>query len=323
MRREDYLGHSSQFSGVEEHRLVGGKGDGMRLLEIRNGLGMEVTISLDRCADISRLYLDGKNLGYFSPCGYVHPAYYQEADSGFLKSFTAGFLTTCGLQNVGNPCTDEGKEYGLHGTIGNTPADHVSWKEEKDTIKVEAEIRQEGIFAPKLVMNRTIECSLQENKITLTDEIENRGDEESPCMILYHMNMGYPLLDEDATLSIPSRTVIPRNARARDGLSEWNRIIPPQKGFEEQCYYHLMEKEGVVKIYQPKIDTGVCVRYDPEKLPFFTQWKMMGKRDYVLGLEPGNCTADGRDVMRKDGCLKVLNPDEKVSYSIEISLYSK
>lgn len=60
MRREDYLGHSSQFSGVEEHRLVGGKGDGMRLLEIRNGLGMEVTISLDRCADISRLYLDGK-----------------------------------------------------------------------------------------------------------------------------------------------------------------------------------------------------------------------------------------------------------------------
>nr|WP_288632031.1 DUF4432 family protein [uncultured Blautia sp.] len=87
MRKEDYLGHPSQFSGVEEHRLVGGKGDGMRLLEIKNGLGMEFTLSLDRCADISRLYLDGKNLGYFSPCGYVHPAYYQEADSGFLKSF--------------------------------------------------------------------------------------------------------------------------------------------------------------------------------------------------------------------------------------------
>lgn len=50
---------------------------------------------------------------------------------------------------------------------------------------------------------------------------------------------------------------------------------------------------------------------------------MMGKRDYVLGLEPGNCTADGRDVMRKDGCLKTLKPDEKVSYSIEISLYNK
>ena len=27
-----YIGHESQISGVEEHRLTGGKGDGMRLL---------------------------------------------------------------------------------------------------------------------------------------------------------------------------------------------------------------------------------------------------------------------------------------------------
>ena len=111
-------------------------------------------------------------------------------------------------------------------------------------------------------------------------------------MILYHMNMGYPLLDEDATLSIPSRTVIPRNARARDGLSEWNRIIPPQKGFEEQCYYHLMEKEGVVKIYQPKIDTGVCVAMIGETA-IFTQWKMMGKTGLCSGTG-AETAADGR-----------------------------
>ena len=28
-----YIGHESQLYGVEEHRLVGGKGDGMRLFE--------------------------------------------------------------------------------------------------------------------------------------------------------------------------------------------------------------------------------------------------------------------------------------------------
>lgn len=26
-----YIGHETQLSGVEEHRLVGGKGDGMRV----------------------------------------------------------------------------------------------------------------------------------------------------------------------------------------------------------------------------------------------------------------------------------------------------
>ena len=36
-----YIGHETQLSGVEEHRLVGGKGDGMRLYEATNGKGLE------------------------------------------------------------------------------------------------------------------------------------------------------------------------------------------------------------------------------------------------------------------------------------------
>ena len=62
-----YIGHEHQISGVEEHRLVGGRGDNMRLFEVRNGKGLEFTLSADRCSDISRLSFDGVNLGYFSP----------------------------------------------------------------------------------------------------------------------------------------------------------------------------------------------------------------------------------------------------------------
>lgn len=54
-----YLGHPSQLCSVEEVRLQGGKGDGMRLIQIRNAAGMELTISADRCADISRLIFKG------------------------------------------------------------------------------------------------------------------------------------------------------------------------------------------------------------------------------------------------------------------------
>ncbi len=59
MKNKGYIGHSSQLSGVEEHRLVGGKGDGMRLLLVNNGSGIQFTVSLDRCADISRLFFIG------------------------------------------------------------------------------------------------------------------------------------------------------------------------------------------------------------------------------------------------------------------------
>jgi hypothetical protein len=42
MKECAYYGHESQLFGVEEMRLCGGKGDGMRLLEVRNGKGSRV-----------------------------------------------------------------------------------------------------------------------------------------------------------------------------------------------------------------------------------------------------------------------------------------
>ena len=46
MKQEKYIGHSSQISGVEEYRCLNGKSDGMHVLHIRNGLGMELMINL-------------------------------------------------------------------------------------------------------------------------------------------------------------------------------------------------------------------------------------------------------------------------------------
>ena len=43
---------------------------------------------------------------------------------------------------------------------------------------------------------------------------------------------------------------------------------------------------------------------------------MMGEQDYVLGLEPGNCLPDGRDVMRQKGMLELLKPDEEKRHHI-------
>ena len=112
-----YIGHETQIRGVEEHRLIGGKGDGMRLYEINNGRGLMMTVTPDRNGDIMRLRYKGINFGYMSPCGYVAPTYYDKTETNWLRSFTAGFLTTCGLENVGSPNTDNGETLPLHGTL--------------------------------------------------------------------------------------------------------------------------------------------------------------------------------------------------------------
>lgn len=316
-----YIGHDSQVYGIEEHRLVGGKGDGMRLLEVNNGKGLELTVSLDRAADISRLRFRGINMSYFSPCGYVAPAYYDCVGGNWLKSFTAGFLTTCGLRAVGSPCVDEGEELPLHGTIANQPAESAYWLEENGELVVRATVKDEGIFAPKLRLMREIRVSLEKNDVTICDTIENTGDTKQPLEILYHMNMGYPLLDEDSVVEIPSIGVTPRDDHAAEDIENWMHMIKPEAGYVERCYYHKFEKEGKASIYQPKLGQGLEITFDAKELDGFVEWKMMGVRDYVLGLECGNCYPDGRDVMRRTGMLKFLEPGEKKTYQVKVRMF--
>lgn len=316
----NYIGHPTQIAGVEEHRLVGGRGDGMRLLEIRNGLGLHLTVSADRAADISRLEFLGRNMGYFSPCGYVAPTYYDRLGAGFLKSFTAGFLTTCGLQAVGAPCTDNGEELPMHGTLSNTPAEQLAWRQEGDELVVEAAVPAAVLFGAKLTLYRQLHISLVKNSFEVRDAIVNGGDTREPVEVLYHMNMGYPLLDEDSVLEIPSEKVEPRNAHAAEGLADWMHPEKPTPGYEERCFYHTFGREGRASIWQPKLNTRLTLRFDPRVLNCFTEWKMMGCRDYVLGLEPGNCLPDGRDVMRQKGLLQFLEAGQSLHCGVSVEL---
>lgn len=316
-----YIGHENQLSGVEEYRIVGGKGDGMRLFDVRNETGMELTVCPDRNGDIARLRFAGQNLSYFSPCGYVAPAYYDAVESGWLKSFTAGFLTTCGLQAVGSPCTDQGEVLPLHGSIANIPCFHAYWESDDGEIRIHTRTSDEVIFGRKLTLKRTICVSRKESRFYIEDEIENTGDQEEPLEILYHMNMGYPLLDEDSIITIPSVEVLPRDDHAAEDIANWMHMEKPAAGYQERCYYHkFADGKGFASIRQPKLGIELQMEFDAKELDGFVEWKMMGVRDYVLGLECGNCYPDGRNVMRNSGMLKFLQPGEKKKYRVNITL---
>lgn len=319
---KEYIGHYSQVSSIEEHILVGGKGNGMRLLEVRNGGGLQFTVSLDRCADISRLSFKGVNIGYFAPCGYVAPAFYDNKGAGFLKSFTAGFFTTCGLTAVGSPCTDNGEELPLHGNISNTPAETVNFEQRDGKLIIKATVRDASLFGDQLLLHRTYECDENAATITITDVCENIGPKISPLMTLYHFNMGYPLLSENSIVDIPASEVIPRDAHAEEEMVNYLKMESPQADFVERCYYHTVDKkDGVarVSIANPDCKVKMIMEYSADELSKFTEWKMMGSGEYVLGLEPGNCTADGRDVMRASGDLHFLKPGETETHTIKLT----
>lgn len=317
--KNKYIGHPSQLYGVREIRMVGGKADGMRLLEVRNGKGLEFTVSLDRCADIPYLFYKGNSMAYIAPCGMVAPQYYDNKGAGFLKGFTAGFITTCGLTAVGSPCNDDGEELPLHGNISYVPCEQFSYKTEDDYIVIKAVMRDASLFGHQLVLEREYRCSLKENILILTDTVKNIGCKVSPYMIMYHCNMGYPLLSENAKLSISSVNVTPRDEHAKKDVDKWNKMIKPENDFIEQCYYHKFEGKPEISLKNPDINTELKMTFSSETLDCFTEWKMMGENEYVLGLEPANCYPDGRDIMRKKGILKYLNANESSINKVEFS----
>lgn len=322
---KDYVGNPLQIRGAEQYTLQNGKGNGMRFLYVRNGLGLECWLSLDRAGDISRLTFEGDNFGFFSPCGYVAPQYYDSKGLGFLKSFTAGFFTTCGLTAVGSPCTDDGEELPLHGTVSHIPCDVVGIEETQEKLIIKLKLTDGIIFGRKLVLERIYTFSYTENTIHLSDTVVNEGEKTSPYMIMYHCNMGYPLLKENSVIKIPNSKVTARNEHSANHIENALNAEKPQADFEEQCfYYNVNEKDGKAKagIFGKDIDKGVVLEFSKKEMPCFTEWKMMGKTDYVLGLEPGNCTPDGRDVLRQNGTLKFLDPEEKGTTNLAFKFVS-
>ena len=318
-----YIGHENQIYGVEEYRLTGGKGDSMRFYSVRNGSGLEFTLSLDRCADLSRVTYKGVNYGYFAPCGYVAPQYFDNVEAGFLKSFTAGFLTTCGLTSVGSPCTDMGEALPLHGTISHVPCENASWEITDDKIVIKTIMRDARLGGYKLLLERKYEIPLFGNELVLTDTVKNIGSQETPYQILYHCNIGYPLLDENTELTIPAEKVLPRNDHAATDIDNCLVMEKPQNGYEEMCFYHIMSGEVSVSAFNKTVGRGLTMSYDTKELPCFTEWKMMGEQEYVVGIEPGNAYPDGRDVMREKGMLTVMAPGEVKTQTIKFCFTEK
>ena len=323
---QKYVGNLSQLFDVRDSRLIGGRADGVRATTVKTGGGLEFTVVADRCMDIADLSFNGINCSFLNPCGIVAPSYYDDKGTGWLKSFTAGFLTTCGLSNFGVPSAENGKLYGMHGAIGNTPAERYSVTvdrgESGPSVRMTGRMCEAVIFAPKLYLNRTIEAAYQSNKIVLTDEVENDGYDTEYFMLLYHFNIGYPFLSPDAELHLPTLKVTPRDEDAEAGFGVWERIFPPKDHYPEQVFFHKLEGDhdniAAVRLLNKKLGIGMTMRLDLSRMNHFIQWKNFESGEYVMGLESANSLLAGRAVQKKLGDIKTIPPKSTVRIRTEI-----
>ena len=311
-----YVGDFSQVFGIKEYTLAGGRAKGIKAFDVKNGSGLEFTVLADRCLDIAGLSFKGINCSYFTNSGIAAPEYYDAHGIGFLRNYFAGFLTTCGLRNVGSPCEVNGETFGQHGRISNTPAEEVcattQWIDGAPVLTISGKMREARLFGENLILERKIICKYGEKKIILQNRVENCGFKKEALMLLFHFNMGYPLLDENAILVTPTAKLKSRDVVATRGESAYNLCQPPTPEYAEQVFYHQLKSdkngETSVALINRKLGLGVAIHYSKNQLFNFTQWKQMGEGDYVMGMEPCNCYVSGRADPENAGILDYLEP---------------
>ena len=317
------VGDMTQLAGAMRMEYAEGRAKGTAAIEVRNGSGLRFIVLPDRGMDIAYAELNGVPFSYIGKTGVVAPAHYDEPD--FLRSFTAGLLTTCGLTYMGAGGEDQGEQLGLHGRAANIPAEDVSvfqdWVDDEHyEIRITGRIRECAVFGCDMAMTRTIITRMGENTITIHDEIENRGFQPTPLMVLYHMNFGYPLISADTVLETDCTGLRPRTEEAAAGLADACRFSDPIHGYQEQVFFRDAAGDSYATLTNPTLGMQMRLDFSGDTLPYLVEWKMMGEQEYVVGIEPGTYPPHGRGVARERGELLFLDPQQKRVHDIKVTV---
>lgn len=321
------IGDMSQVCEIRRMTFTEGARAGVEAVDVSTGSGLSFTVLPSRGLDIASASYRGVPLAWRSPVGEVSPHFYDPEGFEWLRGFFGGLLTTCGMTHASHPCEDEGERLGLHGRVSHLPAEDVAvargWHENVYRMSVSGRIREAKVFGDNLTLSRSIETSLGSRSITIRDRIENAGFRRSPIMMLYHVNVGWPLLSEHARLTAPSLRADPFDERAAQEPGLWSSFAPPIPGYEERVYLHDMKagSDGTVSlgIVNEQLGLGLRLRYSLAEFPRFIQWKMLGRGEYVAGIEPGNITGN-RASMRHDGTLEFIEPGGMRTFTLEITV---
>jgi hypothetical protein len=326
-----HAGNLDQLGGVRLSVLDDGKGRGIRTAQFETGSGLAFTVLLDRGMDIGSTRYRGAALAWESTVGPAHPMYFEKDGLSWHRTWGGGLVNGCGTTYAGMPCEDEGESLGIHGRLSHLPASNIladaAWQGDEYEIWVQGKARETTVKGENILISRRIWTHLGESRLFIRDVIANEGLEPAPHMMLYHFNLGFPLLAEGTRFIAPSRSVTPF---VRDGAptQDHQRYSAPIAAFQEQAFMHDMAagEDGFVTVvlanqaFDGGRGLGLYYRYRQAELPRIMQWVMVRAGTYVTALEPHNCPMFGRARARETGTLPFLAPGEEREYLFEVGV---
>lgn len=332
---KDKLSNSHQIGGIETSILDNGSGRGTRIAWINTGTGLRYKVVLDRGLDILDAFHNEHSLSWISHSGHVSPQPFSNKGIDWLRTFGGGLLTTCGLSNAGPPNSDESGERGLHGNFSNIPAELISIKNPDIfsgdlSFEIVGKVRESTTFGPSLELTRKISGTLGSASLKISDTVVNRGNTEAPHMLLYHINCGWPLID-DGTRIVWNGDRIPRESDVNNTnfnkKYEFTRCAPPLKehsGFGEDVAFIDPKPDSndlvTCGYANDSIQLALKISFSKKQLPWLIHWQHWGENEYVTALEPATNPPIGQSNARENKTLILLKPGESRSYELNLEV---
>jgi hypothetical protein len=259
------------------------------VLDVHVYRGIEIRIHPERGFDIGGAWYRGYPLAWISGAGEG-----GTTSTDWRSAWGGGLVTTCGLDNVGAPSDG----IGLHGTYTFLEASGIEMHRSGEAVACRARIRD-----PRgLELERSVVTSVGRGRVELVDRVENVSRKALEALLLYHVNLGWPLWDEGTRVSSDAREIVPRDA---DAAAFSPGEAPRPVAAPERVWEHV----GATRAEVVNEAIGMTVTIT-SSLPRLWQWVEPSPGVYAFALEPANCSVLGRAHDRAEGRLPLLDAGE-------------
>ena len=295
------ISNLNEVASLRRYTLTEGVERGLDVIDCDNGR-IRFLLNVTKACDVMQLYHKGVNVSFVSKNGF------SARELSFLDRFEGGMLYTCGLDSVGGR---EGFE--IHGSLHNTPARITRAECSEEGILVEATVKSTALFGRNLTLKRRIAAKPFSDTLSIKDTVVNEGFCDEDYALLYHVNVGYPMIDEGAYVTLDEKNVIPRTPWSEKNIASMKNIGAPVPLEEETCYFLELEKPRA-SVTNERLGKRLTVSYSPDILDHFIEWRSMASGDYALGFEPTTTFLDDKFEYKK------LAPSESVEISLDITV---
>ena len=315
---------------IRHGRFSGGSSDQVEVVEVDTG-AVRALVLPSRGMSIWRMDTEGLRFGWDSPVsGPVHPRQvplFDPSGIGWLEGFDE-FVVRCGLASNGAPEHDERGQllHPLHGRVGNLPADSLSieYNEASGRLDLIGEVLESRLFIRRLRLRSRIRFRAGSPDVELLDDVTNELSSPTSIQLLYHINVGTPLLSEGAQVAAALESVAPKDALSAGEMEQWNQFGAPQQGYAERVYFArpLADESNSTSVMLRTEDgqQGLGVSFGTQGLPRFILWKNTAALSdgYVTGLEPATNYPNPRSFEEQQGRVVELDGGKSASFRVTL-----